>query len=81
MVARSPVKTIPRTRTARARSLATRMARRSSRSARTPVNGLARVGSNRAIRTLPTAEALSEISTTRTTNATREMASPTNEIP
>jgi len=51
------------------------------RSARTPANGLASVGTNRATRTPPTAEALPEISTTRITSAIIETASPTNEIP
>jgi hypothetical protein len=54
------------------------MARRSRRSASTPANGLASVGKSRATRTPPTAEALPVISTTRTTSATIETASPTN---
>src|SRR3712207_8809230 len=66
---------------ARARSLATRMARRSRRSASTPTSGLASVGTRRATRRPPTAEALSERSTTRITSATVETKSPTKEIP
>src|SRR5215211_6537634 len=81
MVARSLAKTSPRTRTARARSLATRTTRRSTRSARTPASGLAMVGSKRATSAPPTAEALPVIWTTRTTSATIETASPTNEVP
>src|SRR5688500_4393368 len=81
MVARSLAKTSPRTRTARARSLATRTIRRSTRSARTPANGLAMVGSRRATSAPPTAVALPVTWTTRTTSATMETASPTNEVP
>src|ERR671921_2544068 len=81
MVARSLAKTSPRTRTARARSLTTRTTLRSTRSARTPASGLAIVGSRRATSAPPTAEALPVISTTRTTSATMETASPTKEVP
>src|SRR5918994_3236508 len=81
MVARSLAKTSPRTRTARARSLTTRTTLRSTRSAMTPASGLAIVGSRRATSAPPTAEALPVISTTRTTSATIETASPTKEIP
>src|SRR5687768_9548230 len=81
MVVRSLAKTSPRTRTARARSLATRTALRSTRSAMTPASGLAMVGSRRATSAPPTAEALPVISTTRTTSATMETASPTKEVP
>src|SRR5215211_2994132 len=81
MVARSLAKTSPRTRTARARSAATRTTLRSTRSARTPASGLAMVGSRRATSAPPTAEALPVIWTTRTTSAIIETASPTNEVP
>ena len=81
MVARSLAKTSPRTRTARARSLATRTALRSTRSAMTPASGLAMVGSRRATSAPPTAEALPVTSTTRTTSAIMETASPTKEVP
>jgi hypothetical protein len=78
---RSRVKTAARISTARARSLATRMTRRSRRSASTPTSGLASVGTRRATRRPPTAEALPERSTTRITSATVETKSPTKEIP
>src|ERR687890_65066 len=81
MVARSLAKISPRTSTARARSLATRTTLRSTRSARTPASGLAMVGRRRATSAPPTAEALPVIWTTRTTSATIETASPTNEVP
>src|SRR5215210_1613086 len=81
MVARSLAKTSPRTRAARARSLATRTTLRSTRSARTPASGLAMVGSRRATSAPTTEEALPVIWTTRTTSATIETASPTNEVP
>src|SRR5215213_4348162 len=81
MVARFLAKTSPRTRPARARSLATRTTLRSMRSARTPASGLAMVGSRRATSAPPTAEALPVIWTTRITSATMETASPTKEVP
>src|SRR5918994_2982956 len=81
MVARSLAKTSPRTSTARARSLATRTSLRSSRSARTPASGLARVGNRRAMSAPPTAEAVPVTWTTSTTSATMETASPRKEVP
>src|SRR5215210_4368338 len=81
MVARSLAKTSPRTSTARARSLATSTILRSTRSARTPASGLAMVGNRRAKSAPPTAEALPVIWFIRTTSATIETASPTNEVP
>src|SRR5918994_1206794 len=80
MRTKSRTKTKPRTSVARTRSLATRMTRRSKRSARTPKSGLAKVGNRRAASAPPTAEALPVSWTTRTTSATIETASPTNDI-
>ena len=62
------------------RSLATKIARRSKRSARTPNRGLAKVGNRWATSAPPTAEALPVSWTTRMTSATIETASPTNDI-
>jgi hypothetical protein len=81
MVARFVAKIRPSTRTARARSLATRTSLRSRRSVRTPASGLARVGNRRAMSAPPTAEALPVTWTTSTTSATMETASPRKDVP